>query len=222
MSQPATNEAPPIVLLHGCSGSVRSTFESTGWIAAIESRGRRAVAPDLPGHGRESVSHDPAHYGDLTGLVAAWLPPGSFDLVGFSLGAKLALELALRYPARARRMVLGGVGDNVFAPEGIASTAAAALEDPSSPAAQHPAVRIMLEHWEQGMNDPLGVAAVLRRPPNPVLAPERLRAIALPLLIINGSEDPVGQHSDVLLSCIAHASRTIASWRRPFQPAAAA
>ena len=136
------------------------------------------------------------------------LPAGPFDLVGFSLGGKLGLELALRFPQRIRRMVLGGVGDNVFAPEGIASTAAAALEEPDSPAAQHPAVKIMLEHWEPALNDALGVAAVLRRPPNPVFTHERLRTLASPLLIVNGSEDPVSQHSDLLLSCLPHASRT--------------
>ena len=111
------DEAPSIVLLHGCSGSVRGTFESTGWLAAIESRGRMAIAPDLPGHGRGPVSHDPADYDDLAAIIVPILPAGVFDLVGFSLGGKLALDIALRYPARVRRMVLGGVGDNVFAPE---------------------------------------------------------------------------------------------------------
>src|SRR5688572_30179633 len=85
----------PIVLLHGCGGSRRATFEETGWIDAIAARGRVAVALDLPGHGRIPAPHDPQRYADMAGLVASHLPEGPFDIVGFSLGAKIALELAI-------------------------------------------------------------------------------------------------------------------------------
>ncbi|MEP7312450.1 MAG: alpha/beta fold hydrolase [Pseudomonadota bacterium] len=215
--------AMPIVLLHGCAGSAHATFESTGWLAAIAAGGRQGLAPDLPGHGRGDVSHDAAHYADLAGLMEQALPAGPFDAVGFSLGGKLALELALRFPGRVRRLVLGGVGDNVFAPEGIAATAAAALEDPGSTSAQHPAVRTMLRHWEPERNDALAVAAVLRRPANPLFTRERLQALTAPVLIVSGADDPVGQQSAALVASLADVRREILPgvdhFTLPLQPA---
>jgi len=186
-----------VLLLHGCGGSVRSTFARTGWIVAIGALGRRAIAPDLPGHGAHA-SVDPQDYADLAGSIERGLPAGTLDAVGFSLGAKLVLELALRQPGRFRRVVLGGIGDNVFAPEVFAPVAAEALESPGSAAALHPAVAPMLQLWEPDLNDARAVAAVLRRPPNPRFSPERLSQLSIPVLIVNGSEDPVGKMGDQL------------------------
>lgn len=207
MSKASRSSPLPVVLLHGCSGSVHGTFGSTGWLEGITNAGRSAIAPDLPGHGRRAVSRIPADYADLAGEVARDLPEGRCDAIGFSLGAKLLLELALREPGRIRRLVLGGVGDNVFAPEGIAPLAAEALESPQSAASAHPAVRVMLRHWEPDHNDALAVAAVLRRPPNPVFTPERVRALTIPVLIVNGAEDPVASKGEVLGDCLLQARR---------------
>ncbi|MGH8325230.1 MAG: alpha/beta fold hydrolase, partial [Steroidobacteraceae bacterium] len=157
----------------------------------------------LPGHGTAPASHDPAGYADLAGAVGHRLPQGSFDAVGFSLGAKIALEIAVRSPARIRRLVLGGLGDNVFAPESIAEAAARALE--SGPTADTPpAVLAFLSTWEPDQNDPAAVAAVLRRPSNPLLTADRLGRIVAPVLLVNGAEDPVGRHRDRLVSSLKH------------------
>ena len=83
-----------------------------------------------PGHGQGSaITPIRPSYADLAGSAAeSTLPSQPFDAVGYSLGGKLLLELAIRLPGRIGRMVLGGVGDNVFAPETVAAAAAAALE----------------------------------------------------------------------------------------------
>ena len=196
--------ARPIVLLHGCGGSFESAFAKTGWPDAIRASGREPFAVHLPGHGVIPAPHEPAHYADLTALLLPALPPGDFDVIGFSLGAKLALELALRIPNRIGRVVLGGVGDNVFAPESIGEMAARALE--SGPTADTPPpVLAFLRTWEPQRNDALAVAAILRRPPNPVFTRERLGTISLPLLIVNGTEDPVGRASAALVGSLPNA-----------------
>lgn len=178
---------PPVILLHGCGGSPEQAFEQTGWLSAFREAGRAVCAVRLPGHGWDNPSHNPASYGDLTGWLAKRLPEVC-DLVGFSLGAKLALSMAVRFPQRVRRLVLGGIGDNAFAPETVGEVAALALEkgtDDGTP----PPVRAFLETFDPSLNDPLAIAAVLRRPANPVLGPSDLTSIQAPVAVMNGADD---------------------------------
>ncbi|MXO70985.1 alpha/beta fold hydrolase [Alteraurantiacibacter buctensis] len=179
---------PPVVLLHGCGGSPEQTFLASGWPQAFTASGREVFAPRLPGHGHDSVSHDPVDYADLAAALLPRLPQGPVDLVGFSLGAKIALDLAVRWPARVRRMVLGGIGDNAFAPETVGETAASALEHGAGPDTP-PGVRAFLATWDPALNDPLAVAAILRRPPNPLLDEAGVRAIRCPAAVVNGADD---------------------------------
>jgi len=192
---------PSVILLHGCGGSPQQAFADTGWITRFEAEGRDVLAPFLPGHGRAGQSHDPADYADLAGDLLARLPDGPFDIVGFSLGGKLALDIAVRAPGRVRRIVLGGVGDNVFAPEAIGEAAASALEH-GPQADTPPPVRMFLDTWDPTLNDPLAVAAVLRRPPNPVFAEDAFMRIESPILIVNGGDDVVAHMGTRLLSAL--------------------
>jgi pimeloyl-ACP methyl ester carboxylesterase len=195
----------PVVLVHGCGGSSDAAFVRTGWIDAFKHAGRDPVLVDLPGHGAGTQSRDPASYADLSRSLDTRMPKGVIDAVGFSLGAKLLLEIAVREPGRIRRLVLGGLGDNAFAPEAIGEAAASALEH--GPTEQTPpSVLAFLDTWEPDKNDALAVAAVLRRPPNPVFDDEQLKALSLPILLGNGSEDPVGRISDRLRGALKNAA----------------
>ncbi|WEK46340.1 MAG: alpha/beta fold hydrolase [Candidatus Andeanibacterium colombiense] len=198
---PTTRSFPPVVLLHGCGGSPEQAFIEPGWAAAFAAAGREALMPRLPGHGRGSPSHDPADYADLAGALLPCLPHGTFDLVGFSLGAKLALDIAVRFPGRIRRMVLGGIGDNAFAPETIGDAAAAALEHGPTESTPPP-VRAFLDTWDPQLNDPLAIAAVLRRPANPVFTEAQIAAIAVPVAVVNGRADFVASMGTRLIDAL--------------------
>jgi pimeloyl-ACP methyl ester carboxylesterase len=186
MADPAA--LPPVVLLHGCGGSPEQAFIASGWLDAFAAAGRQALAPRLPGHGRNGVSHDPADYADLAAALLPRLPEGPLDVVGFSLGAKLTLAIAIRWPDRIRRMVLGGIGDNAFAPETVGEAAASALEHGAGPDTP-PGVLAFLDTWNPKLNDPLAVAAVLRRPANPQLVEADVAAVRAPGAVVNGSDD---------------------------------
>ena len=101
--------APPVVLLHGGSGSW------THWVRNIDAlvdAGRRVWIPDLPGFGDSAV---PPTGGDADAValpvaqgLGSVLGAAPCDLVGFSFGAMVATFLAVAEPARVRRLVLVG------------------------------------------------------------------------------------------------------------------
>ena len=93
------------VVLHGFTGSAAA-------MAPLTSRLPEPVlALDLPGHGSGPVSSDPADYtmsAAVAGVVGATDHLGRFALVGYSMGGRVALHLALAHPDRVAALVLIG------------------------------------------------------------------------------------------------------------------
>jgi len=92
----------PLVLLHGFTGSPSS------WDTVVEHLpGRVIVRPALLGHGADGPA--PTTFEGELERLALLLPDGPFHLAGYSLGARLALCLALRQPRSVSRLTLIGV-----------------------------------------------------------------------------------------------------------------
>lgn len=112
----------PVLLIHGFSSSSKLNWEDTGWISALLEAGRRVIAVDLPGHGRSGAPEDMDSYSpsriraDLlqTAFDAGARPlqdgdPSSgLDVVGYSLGSRLAWEFGATQRELVHRLVLGG------------------------------------------------------------------------------------------------------------------
>jgi esterase len=93
---------PPLVVLHGLLGSSRNWLTTGADLAAI----RHVVAPDLRNHG--SSPHAPEHTyaameADVLETLAA-LGIDRFDLIGHSMGGKVAMHIACRNPERVASM----------------------------------------------------------------------------------------------------------------------
>ena len=104
-------EGPPLVLLHGGSGSWRHWARN---IPAL-SHGRTVLAADLPGLGESAMPPEPHTPESLGAIVAEGLrhllPDGAAcDLAGFSFGALIAGHAAAAVPARVRSLTLLGAG----------------------------------------------------------------------------------------------------------------
>lgn len=172
---------PPVVLLHGLATSADRTWRETGWIDVLGDTGRRVVAPPLPGHDGPDAPTEPDAYVGFEAQVAALLPEGPIDAVGFSLGARTLLVLAAAEPTRFRRLVVAGVGDNLFRRDGSSAVLAAALESLAAGRADdEAAANPMVRHFAtlaSSCGVSLGaLSALLRRPDPPDVTPELLAA----------------------------------------------
>src|SRR5713226_2665224 len=96
-------EGPPLVLLHGASGSW------THWIRNVLPLAARfrVLVPDMPGFGDSDAPPEP-HTAD--GLAAILPPPAELDLAGFSFGGIIGGLVAARLTRRIRTLVLFATG----------------------------------------------------------------------------------------------------------------
>ena len=100
-------DAPPLLMLHGFLGT------HVTWQPLVRGlrQTHRVVRPDLYGHGRSGIPSDGGHLDpdglarDLLALMAA-VAAGSFSLVGYSMGGRIALRMAAAAPAHVARLVL--------------------------------------------------------------------------------------------------------------------
>lgn len=102
---------PPLVLLHGASGSW------THWIRNILPLATRfrVLVPDMPGFGDSDTPPEPHTADGLADLVAGALavmvpPPSRIDMAGFSFGGIIAGLVAARLGPRISTLVLIGAG----------------------------------------------------------------------------------------------------------------
>jgi pimeloyl-ACP methyl ester carboxylesterase len=94
----------PLVLLHGGLGS-GEMFEP---IMPQLAERHQVVAPDLQGHGRTADIDRPLDIRVLADDIAALIDHLGLDrpdVVGYSLGGGVALQVAVRHPGKVRRLV---------------------------------------------------------------------------------------------------------------------
>lgn len=98
-------QGPPVLLLHGLASTKLSYLPLLPALA----RGHTVVVPDLPGHGestRPRASYTPAYFARVIHRLLDELAIDRADVVGNSMGGRVALEVAAELPDRVRRLVL--------------------------------------------------------------------------------------------------------------------
>ncbi len=100
---------PPVVLLHGGTGSWTHWARNVAALAEAHT----VLAPDMPGSGDSASLPKGDGVPAIAGIVAngiARLAGGPVQLVGFSFGGLVAGNLAAAHPELVRRLVLVGAG----------------------------------------------------------------------------------------------------------------
>jgi pimeloyl-ACP methyl ester carboxylesterase len=181
----------PVMLIHGFASSFERNWRELGWVDLLRDQRRPVIGVDLLGHGQAAKPSDPAAYSALEESIIGALPAaGQVDAVGFSLGAQLLLRAASAVPGRFRRIVVGGVGDSVFAatdPE----PAARAVEAGQADETVGPVAAALAHFAAAEGNDRAALAACLRRPRAPLTEAE-VTTIQVPVLVVLGDRDFAG------------------------------
>jgi pimeloyl-ACP methyl ester carboxylesterase len=96
---------PPVVFIHGLSGSWQNWLEQL----PVFARDHRVIAFDLPGFGASQMPREKITirgYGHFVDALLDELGVSSAAVVGNSMGGFIGTELAIRFPERVERLVL--------------------------------------------------------------------------------------------------------------------
>lgn len=95
----------PVVLLHGSFMTISNNW--TGWIGEL-SQTRKVIAVEMQGHGRTADIDREFSYENLADDIAAlldYLNIAQADLLGYSMGGGVAMQVAIRHPEKVRKVV---------------------------------------------------------------------------------------------------------------------
>ncbi len=199
-------EGEPTLLIHGFASNKEVNWVEPGWIAALTSAGRRAIALDNRGHGRSSKLYDPADYDtrrmaeDVRALLDH-LRLERADILGYSMGARIAAFLALEHAERVRSAILGGLGINLIDGTGAPDRIAAALEAPDPASVTEPQARMFRAFADQTRSDRRALAACIRGS-RQTLTRAEAAAIRVPVLIAVGTLDTIAGSAEALAALI--------------------
>jgi pimeloyl-ACP methyl ester carboxylesterase len=96
----------PVVLLHGGFMTITNNWE--GWIGEL-SKTRKVIAVEMQGHGRTAdIPREPSgeNLADDVAALLGHLEIPRADIIGYSMGGGVALQVAVRHPDRTRKVVV--------------------------------------------------------------------------------------------------------------------
>ncbi|HSV24582.1 MAG TPA: alpha/beta hydrolase [Xanthobacteraceae bacterium] len=199
-------DGEPIVLVHGFASNKEVNWVQPGWVATLTRAGRRVIAFDNRGHGASTKLYDPALYrsdlmaDDIRALLDH-LGLARADVMGYSMGARNTVFMALAHVERVRSAILGGLGIRLIKGVGLPESIANALEAPSLDDVADPQGRMFRSFADQTRSDRLALAACIRGS-RQLLSPSDAARIAVPVLIAVGTKDSIAGSSHELAALV--------------------
>lgn len=180
--------APVVVLIHGLSISSRYQIPLARQLASDYT----VYAPDLPGFGQSDDPPSIPSIVELASWLLDWLNVVGLDrviLVGNSLGANVAVELATRQPERVTHLVLSGLSLDPAGRRLWVQVSRAIRDIPREPLSLMP-----LHAKDFLVAGPGRVLTTLRDATRDPLA-SKLPHLPMPTLVIRGEYDPLSPQS---------------------------
>jgi pimeloyl-ACP methyl ester carboxylesterase len=208
-----SGDGAPVLLIHGFGSNIDVNWGDTGWISTLVNAGHRVIALDNRGHGASAKLYNKLDYAaplmaedarrllDHLGIVNA-------DVMGYSMGARIAAFLTIAHPAGVRRLVLAGLAGNMT--EGVpgGEAIARALEAASIDDFTGAEPRAFRKFAEQTGSDLMALAACMRSAREKIDR-EALSRIRCPVLVIAGELDDIAGPVAPLVEAIPNAKGVV-------------
>lgn len=179
----------PLLLLHGGLGQV----EMFGPVLGLLAKNRQVIGVDLHGHGRTALGERDISLVDMGNdmpVILRALGHDKVDVLGYSMGAGVALRLAVQHPDKVRRLVLasGAYAQDGFYPEMLPMQAqvGAAMADAMKDTPMYKSYAAIAPRPQDfpRLLDKMG--ALMRQPYD---WSEDVKKLAMPVMLIYGDSD---------------------------------
>lgn len=202
------NGHTPVLILHGGTAFIESMHYQ---ITALAPH-RFVIAPDSRAHGRSGGDEGPLRYSQMTDDMIALLDQkqiAKVDIVGWSDGGIIGLDMAMRYPQRVNKLIT--IGSN-YSTDGIPAEMMSALAETKEDAEMFASARKFYkrvapepDQWPVFLSK---VIAMWRSEPN--YTPEDLGRITAPVLVMAGELDSIKpEHTQSMAAAIPGAKMAI-------------
>lgn len=189
----------PVAFLHGLASRGSVDWPDREWEGVLGDRPRMVI--DLPAHG-DSVALGSATTSVVLDTIASSIGAEEVDLVGYSLGARLAWDLAHHPGVAVRRLVLGGLsaGEPFAFVDLPAARAALAGDRPP----RDPLTGMIVQMVSMPGNRPADLLSLIEGLAAEPFVPGR-GAPAVPVLLLGGADDEMAAGIDDLAAMLPDA-----------------
>jgi len=190
------NMLPPILFVHGLATSGARTWGDNGWLDLVQDANRQSIVADLPGHGANYNTISEMTYEKCHESVLNSIPTSPVDGIAFSLGARILLTVASRKPDTFRKLVLSGIGDNLFSSD---KNRYKNIQDgiKGNPNPNNPESRYFNQLSEADDINRLAIQELINSPQAPIEI-DALQEITCPVLVVIGENDFAAPASKLL------------------------
>jgi pimeloyl-ACP methyl ester carboxylesterase len=193
----------PVVVVHGFASDYRLNWVGTRWQEALTAAGFRIFGLDCRGHGHSDKPHDRAAYDirimarDVTRLMDTE-ELVSARYLGYSMGARIGMQVIMDFSDRVPRAVLGGIGMSGAIPKAGAIAEAFLRGEPSD----DPIAQTFYRFASARPTNDLKALAACITGLQPQWDPAKLSAIRTPVLIVVGDRDELAPDAPELVELI--------------------
>jgi pimeloyl-ACP methyl ester carboxylesterase len=194
--------------VHGYCSDYALNWVGSRWQQTLTGAGRRVIGLDCRGHGHSEKPHDPAAY-DRTEMAADVIRlldhagVENADLLGYSMGGRIALEVALDHPRRIGRVVLGGVGRWVSG-EGPRHAELTARRMRGDSSVEDPLANMFYDFAAARPINDLEALACCIEGRQRAIGEDELSAATTPVLVCAGDHDPLARGGDQLAAALGN------------------